>query len=125
MALVSLALYKFFAEHAQAEALAKLTSAKHVLAVLALALVIRGISTVIANAFFAGPLFFHMQPHEFISFLEGLNLPLFGKGGAWFLVIFFWNCVQGALEFGLAWLIAYRLAFAKRYGGLRGVPTAT
>jgi riboflavin transporter FmnP len=122
IALVSLALYKFFAEHAQSEALLKLSSAKHALAVLVLALVIRGISMVITNAFFAGPLFFHLQPHDFIAFLENTSLPLFGKGSAWFGVIFFWNCVQGALEFGLAWLIAFRLAFAKRYG-LRGAPT--
>jgi len=124
MALVSLALYKFFAEHAEGEALFKLSGAKHALAVLALALVIRGISMVVANAFFAGPLFFKIQPHEFIAFVESLNLPLFGKGGAWFAVIFFWNCVQGVLEFGLAWFVAYKFAFAKRYGGLRGAPVA-
>lgn len=124
MALVSLALYKFFAEHAEGEALFKLSGAKHALAVLVLALVIRGISMVVANAFFAGPLFFKIQPQDFIAFVESLNLPLFGKGSAWFAVIFFWNCVQGALEFGLAWLIAFKFAFAKRYGGLRGAPAA-
>ncbi|MFH0973750.1 MAG: hypothetical protein V1817_03120 [Candidatus Micrarchaeota archaeon] len=124
MALVSLALYAFLAKDAEADALIKLSSVKHALVVLALALAIRGISMVIANAFFAGPLFFKLSPQQFISFLESLNLPLFGTGSAWFGVIFFWNVVQGALEFGLAWLIAYKFAFAKRYGGLPGVPTA-
>lgn len=122
IALVSLVLYKFFAGHAGSEALFKLADAKHALAVLVLALVVRGVAMVIANAFFAGPLFFKIPPHEFIAFLESLNLPLFGKGSAWFGVIFFWNCVQGALEFGLAWLIAFKFAFAKRYG-LRGAPS--
>ncbi len=124
MALVSFGLYNFLSKDAEAEALLKLASAKHALVVLAFALVIRGFSMVVVNAFFAGPLFFHLQPHEFIAFVESLQLPLFGKGSAWFAVIFFWNCVQGALEFGLAWFIAYKFAFAKRYGGLRGAPTA-
>ncbi len=124
MALVSFLLYEFLAKDCESTALLKLASVKHAVTVLILALAVRGIASVIANAFFAGPLFFKISPHEFIAFMESLQLPLFGKGSAWFAVIFFWNCVQGALEFGLAWFVAYKLAFTKRYGGLRGVPAA-
>ena len=87
----------------------------HVLAVLALALVVRGIAMVIANLYFAGPLFFKIPPHEFIAFIESQNILFFGKGTAWYAAIFFWNAVQGIVEFAIAWMIAFKLGFAGKY----------
>lgn len=84
-----------------------------------LALLVRGVAMVIANAYFAGPLFFKMSPHDFISFVESQEVLLFGKGGLWFLVIFLWNAVQGALEFAVAWFLAFKAGFFARFGELQ------
>ena len=82
---------------------------------LALAVLLRGAVATVANIYFAGPVFFHMSADEFISFLDSLDVPLLGKGAGWF-VIFFWNALQGAVEFGVAWVLAFRFGLAKRYG---------
>ncbi len=87
----------------------------HALLVLALAVVVRGVAMVIANLYFAGPLFFKIPPHEFIAFIESQNILFFGKGAAWYGAIFFWNVVQGVIEFAIAWFIAFKLGFARKY----------
>lgn len=82
---------------------------------LALAVLLRGAVATIANLYFAGPVFFHMSAEEFTGFLNSLDLPLLGKGMGWF-VIFFWNALQGAVEFIIAWVLAFNFGLAKRYG---------
>jgi riboflavin transporter FmnP len=82
---------------------------------LVLAVLLRGAVATVANLYFAGPVFFHMGAEEFVGFLNSIDLPLLGKGMGW-AVIFFWNAVQGAIEFGFAWVLAFRFGLAKRYG---------
>ncbi len=67
-----------------------------------------------ANLYFAGPVFYHLSPAEFISMLNALFLPVLGGGMGWF-VIFFWNLVQSVLEFAIAWIPAYYFGLAKRH----------
>lgn len=96
--------------------LSRLANLPDALLVLALAVVLRGLLMVVANFYFAGPLFFKMSPADFSSFVEGnAALPLLGKG-AWHWIIFLWNAVQGVLEFAVAWTLAYRFKFAAKYG---------
>ncbi len=83
--------------------------------VLALAVLLRGIFTVIANFYFAGPLFFKVSPAAFAGFVESAPLPFFGAS-AWYWVIFFWNTVQGIVEFALAWLLAFKFRLFEKYG---------
>ncbi|MCX6768852.1 MAG: hypothetical protein NTY83_03390, partial [Candidatus Micrarchaeota archaeon] len=94
---------------------AKLSDPKVAMLALILAIILRGAVATISNLYFAGPVFYHMPPEEFISILNSLEIPLFGKGMGWF-VIFFWNAVQGAVEFAIAWTLAFRFGLAKRYG---------
>jgi riboflavin transporter FmnP len=70
---------------------------------IALALVVRGIAMVIANYYYAGPLFFGLPTEQFIT-----NVP-------WY-IIFGWNAVQGILEVSLAWAIAFKFKFSDYYG---------
>ena len=79
-----------------------------------LAVVVRGALMAVTNLYFAGPIFFGMSPTDFIAFVDSVKLPFIGSV-PWFAVIFFWNAVQGIAEFALAWIIAYRFGFAKRY----------
>jgi len=74
----------------------------------------RSIIMTLSNLYFAGPVFFHVSPTEFITALDGLFLPLFGEGMGWF-VIFFWNMVQSAVEFTCAWIPAYHFGLVKRH----------
>jgi len=80
------------------------------------AILVRGIVMVITNIYFAGPLFFHFTPEQYIGYLTSLDLPLFGKGAIWYSVIFFWNALQGAVEVAIAWLIAFNFKFSAKYG---------
>jgi riboflavin transporter FmnP len=93
----------------------KLDGATILLLSLAVAILVRGIAMIIANIYFAGPMFFHMSTEQFLSFLQSIELPFLGKNWA-YMVIFFWNAVQGAVEFGLAWLFAYPFGLRKKYG---------
>jgi riboflavin transporter FmnP len=67
-----------------------------------------------ANLYFAGPVFYHMSPNEFIALLNAVFLPVLGSKMGWF-VIFFWNFVQSIVEFTIAWIPAYYFGFAKRH----------
>jgi riboflavin transporter FmnP len=82
---------------------------------LVLAVLLRGAVATIANLYFAGPVFFHMSAEEFTSYLSSLDILFLGKGMGWF-VIFFWNTMQGVVEFAIAWILAFRFGLAKRYG---------
>ncbi|MEM4707881.1 MAG: hypothetical protein QXL47_04690 [Candidatus Anstonellales archaeon] len=79
------------------------------------AIIIRGIAMIVANIYFAGPMFFHMSSDQFVSFLQTIELPFLGKDWA-YMVIFFWNAVQGTIEFSLAWVFAYAFGLRRRYG---------
>ncbi len=84
--------------------------------VLVLALLVRGVLMVVANFYFAGPLFFKMSAAEFVGFVESnARLPVWGAG-AWYALVFFWNVLQGALEFAIAWILAYSFGLSKKYG---------
>ncbi|MFA6328543.1 MAG: hypothetical protein WCY41_03790 [Candidatus Micrarchaeia archaeon] len=87
-----------------------------VLALLAVAvIVIRGVAMVVSNFYFAGPLYFKISPEQFVSLVNSSDLLFFGKGAAWYVAIFIFNAVQAALEIAIAWLVAYRFGFARKY----------
>jgi len=69
---------------------------------LVLSLIVRGIATIVSNYYFAGPLFFHLSPEQFMA-----KVP-------WYL-IFFWNAFQGIVETVLAWTLAFKFGFMERY----------
>ena len=80
------------------------------------AILVRGVVMVITNIYFAGPLFFHSSPEQYVAYLSSLSLPIFGKGALWYFVIFFWNALQGAIEVAIAWIIAFNFKFSAKYG---------
>ena len=87
-----------------------------VLALLAVAvIIIRGAAMIVSNFYFAGPLYFKISPEEFVSFVNSSDLLFFGKGAAWYVAIFAFNAMQAAVEIGIAWLIAYKFGFARKY----------
>lgn len=88
---------------------------KEALAVLAIALVLRGLLMIAANFYFAGPLFFKTTPAELAAFISSIPVPFLGAS-AWYVSVFLWNALQGAIEFSLAWLIAFNFKFAEKYG---------
>ena len=75
---------------------------KTVLLVFALAVLVRGIAMLISNYYYAGPLFFHMTTEQMLAAIP------------WYL-IFGWNLIQGAIEFSIAWAIAYKFKFVEKY----------
>lgn len=107
-----LLLWKRYAADADAAPLAKPAPA---ISVLLLALLVRGVVMIAANFYFAGPVFFKMSPEQFVSFMEGVPFPFLGTGVAWYALIFFWNVLQGAVEFFIAWMIAFKFGFFKKY----------
>jgi len=80
-----------------------LASWKKAGALMVFAIIARGAAMVIANYYFAGPLFFGMSTEQML------------KAIPWQL-IFGWNAIQGALEYIAAWIIAYRFRIAEKYG---------
>jgi riboflavin transporter FmnP len=89
---------------------------KKSLAILAvLAVLVRGAAMVVANFYFAGPLYFKISPEQFVSMVNSTDILFFGKGSAWYLAIFAFNALQAAIEIGAAWLIAFKFGFAKKY----------
>jgi len=98
--------------------LSSLSDPRNIFVVTLLAITVRGIAMVIANIYYAGPIFFGMQPEDFMASLKlevpgvfTTYLPL------WFL-IFFWNAVQGVIEIAFAWTIAFKFKFSQYYGSL-------
>jgi riboflavin transporter FmnP len=64
---------------------------------------IRGITMVIANYYYAGPIFFRISTEELM------------KIAPWYL-IFGWNAFQGIIEVATAWVIAFKFKFIEKYG---------
>lgn len=83
---------------------------------LALAVVVRGVAMIVANIYFAGPLFFKISSAQLVQMIESVPFPLLGKGVPFYFVIFFWNVVQAIVEFSIAWVIAYKFSIAEKYG---------
>jgi len=81
----------------------------------AAAIIIRGAAMIVSNFYFAGPLYFKLSPEQFVSFINSSDLLFFGKGTAWYVAIFAFNAAQAVVEIAVAWLIAYRFGFAKKY----------
>ena len=85
-------------------------------ALLAIAvIIIRGAAMVVSNFYFAGPLYFKLSPEQFVSYVNSADLLFFGKGAAWYVAIFAFNALQAAVEIAVAWLVAYRFGFARKY----------
>jgi riboflavin transporter FmnP len=84
-------------------------------AILLIAVALRGLLMIAANFYFAGPLFFHVAPAELAAMISSVPVPFLGSS-AWYASVFLWNALQGALEFALAWVIAFRFGFAEKYG---------
>jgi riboflavin transporter FmnP len=78
-------------------------------------IIIRGAAMIVSNFYFAGPLYFKISPEQFVSLLNSSDLLFFGKGAAWYVAIFAFNAIQAALEIAVAWLVAYRFGFARKY----------
>jgi riboflavin transporter FmnP len=76
-------------------------------------MLVRGTLMVLANYYIAGPLYFGVAPEQFAAIVQKADVLLLGAGSAWYIVIFFWNAVQSALEFALAWLLAFRFGLSK------------
>ena len=89
--------------------------ARVLLLLAAAVIIIRGAAMVVSNFYFAGPLYFKISPEQFVSFVDSSDLLFFGKGTAWYVAIFAFNALQAAIEISVAWLIAYRFGFAKKY----------
>jgi hypothetical protein len=83
---------------------------------LALAVTVRGAAMIVANVYFAGPLFFKISPAQLVQMIESVPFPLIGNGVPFYFVVFFWNAVQAVAEFAIAWVIAYKFSLAEKYG---------
>ncbi len=82
------------------------------------AIIVRGIAMIIANYYFAGPLYFKMPAEEFIGYITSSNILFFGKGSAWYAVVFVFNAIQTIVETAVAWVLAYKFGLARRYSNL-------
>jgi riboflavin transporter FmnP len=67
-----------------------------------LGILVRGVAMVIANYYFAGPIFFNTSPSDLMAAVP------------WYL-IFLWNAFQGIIEVALAWTLAFKFRFIERY----------
>lgn len=76
--------------------------ARVVFIVLLISIAVRGVTMVISNYYFAGPLFFHIPPEKLMAAVP------------WYL-IFGWNAFQGAVEVMLAWTLSFKFGFLNRY----------
>ncbi len=82
--------------------------------ILILSLFVRGITTAFSNLYFAGPIYFKTTPIDYVAFLESIKLPILNQPVPWFFLIFFWNSIQGFLEFSLAYIIAFKFNFIQK-----------
>ncbi len=108
-------LLRLWKRYGSEEELRGVFSWKEALAILAIAVSLRGLLMIVANFYFAGPLFFRVTPGELAAMVSAVPFPFLGPS-AWYASIFLWNALQGAIEFALAWIIAFRLGFAEKYG---------
>ncbi|MEM4555101.1 MAG: hypothetical protein QXT25_04610 [Candidatus Anstonellaceae archaeon] len=115
MAFLVFLLYVLFEKQKRAHFSQIFSDPKIVLLLAPIAIIIRGVAMVIANFYFAGPLYFKMTPEQFVALVSSADLLFFGSGAIWYIAIFSFNALQAALELGIAWLIAFKLGFAKKY----------
>ena len=119
MLLITYAVLKYFErERKVKDAMHKpsaFADARVVLLLAVAVIIIRGAAMVVSNFYFAGPLYFKISPEQFVSFVNSSDLLFFGKGMAWYAAIFAFNAIQAAIEIAIAWLIAYRFGFARKY----------
>ena len=80
-----------------------LSKPEPVIFLLALALVLRAAITLPFNYYWALPTFFNLPTEEALKFVP------------WWIMIGL-NCVQGIVEVGIAWLLAFKFKLLERYG---------
>ncbi len=88
------------------------------LVVVAAAVILRGVAMIIANYYFAGPLYFKLSPEEFVGYISSTDILVFGKNSAWQIVVFAFNAIQAIAEIAVAWILAYKFNLAKRYSDI-------
>jgi len=103
LALASLLISYLWQRYGQDVKISSLANPWTAIMVTALALLVRGVSTVVANYYYAGPIFFGITTEQFMA-----TVP-------WYL-IFGWNAIQGIIEMAFAWTIAFKFKFAEYYG---------
>ena len=101
--LSSLFISYLWARYAHEVKMSSLAKSESIIIVTALALLVRGVSMVVANYYYAGPIFFGISTEKFME-----TVP-------WYL-IFGWNVLQGIIEMGFAWAIAFKFKFSQYYG---------
>jgi riboflavin transporter FmnP len=116
IAIVSYLLLLLWNRYGKGIDMSSLRLMRNAVPVLLLAITARGVAMIIANFYFAGPLFFKISPDQFVGMIEGVDFLTFGKGVPFYVLIFFWNAVQGLLEFAVAWIIAFKFGFFEKYG---------
>jgi len=102
IALFSLILLHFWGRYSGDTTPLIFSDAKPLAIMLTLSVIVRGIAMVVSNYYFAGPLFFHISPEQFMA-----TIP-------WY-IIFAWNVFQGIVEVVLAWILAFKFGFMERY----------
>lgn len=103
LALVSVLMLYLWRRYGKDVKTSSLSDPTTMVVVTTLALIVRGASMVIANYYYAGPVFFGLQPEQFMGLFP------------WYL-IFGWNAVQGIIEMAFAWTIAFKFKFVEYYG---------
>ncbi len=93
-----------------------------------LALVVRAVVTVLANFYFALPIFFNMTPDVIIGmFSSPENMSFFGNSlgviglGAYIVEVAFWNTIQGIIDLVAGMMIG--IIIFRRIPGLTPKPT--
>ncbi len=86
--------------------------------ILPLSIILRGVVMIVANIYFAGPLFFKMSSEELFSFFDNLEFPFLGRIGI-YGIIFLWNAIQSILEVSVAYLL-YKAFLKVKNSSLKG-----
>jgi len=103
IAILSLVLLIFWERYAKGANVSVFSNPYAMSLVLVASVLVRGVTMLIANYYYAGPIFWGISTEEFMRLVP------------WYL-IFGWNMFQGVLEVALAWVVAFRFKFVKRYG---------
>jgi len=102
IAIFSLILLHFWGRYSKDTTPLIFADAKALAIMLSLSVIVRAIATLVSNYYFAGPLFFHTSPEQFMAIAP------------WY-IISAWNVFQGIVEVVLAWTLAYKFGFMERY----------
>lgn len=103
IAIMSLFIAYLWGRYGKGAKISSLSDPKTIIMVSVIAIIVRGVAMIIANYYFAGPLFFGMAPGKMMELAP------------WY-VLFGWNAFQGAIELFFAWAIAFKFRFAEYYG---------